>query len=68
MPYYRVWLHKSVESYWVEAGAEGEAKKLVSLNVFEGENEDELILDSGMTLPSGVIVSSVGQTFTVKTS
>ena len=68
LPYYRVWLHKSVESYWVEADAEGEAKKLVSSNVFEGENEDDLdcVPDSGMTLPSGVIVSSVGQNFTVK--
>jgi hypothetical protein len=52
----------------VEAGSEDVAKSLVSLNVFDGENEDELncTLDSGMTLPSGVIVSSTGQTFAVK--
>jgi hypothetical protein len=68
LSYYRVWLVKNVDSYWVEAGDEDEAKSLVSMNVFEGENKGELksTLDSGMTLPNGVIVSSVGQTFTVK--
>jgi hypothetical protein len=68
LSYFRVWLVKNVDSYWVEAGSEDEAKSLVSLNVFDGENEYELncTLDSGMSLPSGVIVSSVGQTFTVK--
>ena len=68
MPYYRVWLVKNVDSYWVEAGSEDEAKSLVSLNVFDGENEDALnsTLDTGMTLPNGVIVSSAGQNFTVK--
>jgi len=68
LPYYRVWLVKEVDSYWVEADTEEGAKKLVSLNVFEGENENELdcTLDSGMKLPYGVIVSSVGQTYIVK--
>jgi hypothetical protein len=52
----------------VDAESDEEAMKLVSLNVFEGESENELecVLDSGMTLPDGVIVSSVGSTFTVK--
>ena len=68
LPYYRVWLRGGTESYWVEADAEEEAKQLVSLNVFEAENKGELdcILDSGMTLPNGAIVSSVGSSFTVK--
>ena len=67
MAYYRVWLGDGTESYWVAANSEEQARKLVSLNVFEGDNEDELdcSLDLGMTLPEGVIVSSVGSNFTI---